>query len=65
MIDHAPARLHLGGCHDGAVLPRCHTVVSRTGGGNTGDGEVDLLLRVDVVPLGDLDVVHKPHKKEH
>ena len=30
-IDHAPARVTLGLRHAGAVLPTCHSVVSRTG----------------------------------
>ena len=32
VIDHAPSFVHLGGRHAGAVLPRCHGVVGRTGG---------------------------------
>ena len=32
-MDQPPARVHLGLCQAGAVFPRCHSVVGRTGGG--------------------------------
>ena len=50
-IDQAPARVHLGLRHAGAVFTKCHNVVGQTGGGggNAGDGKVHLLLRIDVV----------------
>ena len=34
-------------------------------GSNARHGEVDLRLRIDVVPLADLDLVHAPHEEEH
>ena len=33
-------------------------------GSNTRHGEVDIRLRIDVVPVADLDLVHAPHEVE-
>ena len=65
VMDHAPAFEHLGDRHAGAVFARCHSVVGRNRGSNARHGEVDLRLRIDVVPLADLDLVHAPHEEEH
>ena len=64
MSDPAPAFEHLGSRHVGAVLSKCHGVVSRTGGGNGRDGKVDLRLCIHVVPLIHFDLVHVPHQEE-
>ena len=63
MNDHAPAFEHLGSHHArwGSVEE-----MSQRGrphrGRNAQHGEVDLRLRIDVVPLADPDLVHVPHK---
>ena len=47
---------------------RVHQVPQRgrpTRGGNAGQGEVGLRLRVDIAPLGDLQLVHAAHEEQH
>ena len=47
---------------------RVHQVPQRgrpTRGGNAGQGEVDLRPRVDIAPLGDLQLVHAAHEEQH
>ena len=47
---------------------RVHQVPQRgrpTRGGNAGQGEVDLRLRVDIAPLGDLQLVHAAYEEQH
>ena len=39
-------------------------MVGRIRGRNGRDDDVDFRLRIDVVPLADLDLVHVPHEKE-
>ena len=34
-------------------------------GGNAGHGEVDLRLRIDIVPLANLKLVHAAHEEQH
>ena len=62
---HAPVFAHFGDRHTGTVFTRCHSVVCRPGGGNAGHGEVDLRLRIDIVPLAGLQLVHAAHEEQH